>query len=145
MTSPVAQVKPEKQSLRLFRAVALIAALAGAVGSVAFTLRAGHRNPSRVLIGLFMIWVLSPFVGLALANLFSKSWSVLTRATLYSVTLLLSLISLAFYGEVALGPPRAKTAFLFLVVPPGSWLLMAAAVSAAALISRARSPQGGGA
>jgi len=40
-------------------------------------LRAGHQNPSRVLLVLFAIWVLSPFVALVFALIVSKDCSVL--------------------------------------------------------------------
>lgn len=139
MASEVSPGKTDGGLLRLLRTVAHIALLIGAVGSVGFTLWAGQRNPSRLLIVLFVIWVLSPFVALVFASLISKDWSVLTRATLHSVVLILSLVSLVIYGQVVLGPPRAKTAFVFVVVPPLSWLLMALAVSVAALTSRRRS------
>jgi hypothetical protein len=46
----------------LLRAAALAAVLVGAVGSVAFMLYAGRHNPSRLLMTLFTLWVLSPFV-----------------------------------------------------------------------------------
>lgn len=107
------------------RAAALVAVLAGAAGSLGFMLRVGHRNNSRLLVVLFGIWVLSPFVALVLANAASKRWSALTRATLYSATLLIALGSLAIYGFVALGPPRVKPAAAFVVVPPTSCLLIA--------------------
>jgi hypothetical protein len=126
----------ELRSRSALRTLALIALPAGAAGSVGFMLRAGHRNPSRVLLLLFAIWVLSPFAALSFATIASKDWSVLTRATLYCVTLVLTASSLAIYGDVALGPPRAKTAFAFVVVPPASWLLIAITLSVAALISR---------
>src|SRR6266446_8409199 len=74
----------------LLHAVALIAVLAGAGGSVGLMLWVGHRNPSRVLLGLFVIWVLSPFIALLLVNMVSKRWSVITRATLYGVMLILT-------------------------------------------------------
>ena len=127
------------RSLSVLRTAALIALPAGAAGSIGFMLRAGHRNPSRVLLILFAIWVLSPFVALLFAIIVSKDCSVLTRATLYGVVLVLTATSLAIYGDVALGPPRTKTAFVFVVVPPASWLLIAIAISIAALISRRRS------
>ena len=127
------------RSLSVLRTAALIALAAGAGGSIALMLRAGHRNPSRVLLILFAIWVLSPFVALLFAIIVSKDWSVLTRATLYGVILVLTVTSLAIYGDVALGPPRAKTAFVFVVAPPASWLLIAITISTAALISRGRS------
>jgi hypothetical protein len=111
----------------VLRAAALIVIPAGAVGSIAFVLYAGRHNPSRLLILLFAIWVLSPFVLLAWANVVSARWPALTRAALQSVTLLIALGSLAAYGNIALGPPRAQGAFVFVVVPPASWLVIAAA------------------
>jgi hypothetical protein len=126
-------------SLSVLRTAALIALLAGATCSVGFMLLAGHQNPSRLLLVLFAIWVLSPFVALVFADIVSKDWSVLTRATLYGVMLVLTVISLGIYGHVALGLPRTKTAFAFVVVPPASWLLIAITTSVAALISRWRS------
>ena len=131
--------------LAFLRATALIVVLAGAVGSVGLMLHAGRRNPSRLLLVLFALWVLSPFVTLVLASVVSKRWPVLTRATLYSVMLVITLGTLAIYGEVALGPPRAKTAFVFVVVPPASWLLIAIVVPIAALISGRLSRRGDGA
>jgi ABC-type transport system involved in multi-copper enzyme maturation permease subunit len=133
-------MNPEDLKPVLQRA-ALIALLAGAFGSVGFMLRAGHPNPSRVLLLLFAIWVLSPFVALVFAIIVSKDSSVLRRATLYGVVVVLTVSSLAIYGAVAFGPPRTKTAFAFVVVPPASWLLIAITVSIAALISRRRARQ----
>jgi hypothetical protein len=122
--------------LRLLRATAQLAVLAGAAGSVALMLYAGRRNDSRILLALFAIWVIAPFMALAWAAIASKRWSAPTRTTLYCVMLVVTLGSLAMYGNVAFGPPRAQGAFVFVVVPPVSWLLMAIAVPLAALISR---------
>lgn len=121
--------------LRFLRGAAIIAVLAGAGGCLALTLYAGHRNPSRILMLLFAIWVLSPFVGLAVATVFSKTWSIPTRLALYTLMLILALASLAIYGTVALGPPRPKTAFPFLMVPLASWLLIAIVLPLATRIS----------
>jgi hypothetical protein len=115
--------------------VALIALTTGAVGSVGFMLHAGRHNNSRLLLVLFALWVLSPFIALALAAMVSKRWSVRIRATLYTLMLIIALCSLAIYGYVALGPPRPKTAAVFVVVPPSSWLLIAIALSIAARTS----------
>src|SRR6266446_2284751 len=135
MTSHASRRSPERAFLGLLRGVAMIVVLAGAGVSVALILRVGHRNNSRVLIALFGIWVLSPSVALLWANLVSKCWPVLTRTTLYSLMLILTLGSLAIYANVAFGPPRAKPAFEFLVVPLVSWLLIAIVVPIAAMIS----------
>ena len=141
-TSKASQARPDVRFLGLLRAVALIAVVAGAVGSVGLMLRAGQRTP-RLLLVLFVIWLLSPFVALAWANLVSKRWSLLTRAALYCVTLVVALGSLAIYGElVVLRRPGSANAFLWVIVPPGSWLLMAIVVPIAALISRRLSHRG---
>jgi hypothetical protein len=105
--------------------------------------RAGH--PPLFLVVLFTGWVLSPFVALVLADIASKRWSALTRAALYGVMLVLAVGSLAIYGDDALRPRRAQAAFVFVVVPPASWLLIATVVPIAALISRRRPPESGGA
>lgn len=139
MTSKANPGRSENGGLGPLRAAALIGVLAGAVGSVGLTLHAGRHNNSRLLMVLFALWVLSPFMALVMATVVSKRWSVHTRATLYSVMLVLTLGSLAVYGDVALGPPRAKTAFVFVIVPPASWLLMGIIVPIPALISDRRS------
>ena len=145
ITAKASRGRPDGGFLGLLRAVALIAVVAGAVGSVGLMLWVGHRNPSRLLLVLFALWVLSPFIALVLANMVSKRWSVLTRAALYTVMLVLAVGSLAIYGDVALGPPRTKTAFVFVVVPPASWLLIAIVVPIAALIWGRPSRRGDGA
>jgi phosphate/sulfate permease len=144
-TSEVRRDRPEDGFLDLLRVAAVIAVLAGAGSSVGLMLHAGRHNDSRILLVLFAIWVLSPFMALVLANVVSKRWSVLRRATLYSVTLVLTFGSLAIYGDVALGPPRAKPAFVFVVVPLASWLFISLAVTIAALISGKLSRRGDGA
>lgn len=134
MTHKVGQ--QESAFLGALRAAAAIAVAVGAAGSLALVLHAGQRIDSpRLLMGLFAIWVSSPFLILGVAYVLSKRWSVLTRATLYGVMLVVTVASLAIYGVVALGPSRPK-APVFVLVPPISWLLMAIAGPTAALISR---------
>ena len=130
--------------LRLLHAVALTAVAVGAIGSVGLMIWVGHRNPSRLLLALFVIWDLSPFIGLVLADMVSQRWSTITRATLYGAMLILALGSLALYGDVVLRP-RPQPAFRFLVVPLGSWLLMTIVVPIAALISGRLSRRSAGA
>jgi hypothetical protein len=120
--------------LDLLRAAALGAVVIGAVGSAGLMMWIGHRNPSRLLLALFLIWDVSPFVGLVLALMISKRWSVITQATLYGLMLIVTLGSLALYGDVVLRP-RPQPAARFLVVPLGSWLLMTIVIPIAALVS----------
>ena len=136
ITAEANRERSDRRFLGVLRAVGLIAVAAGAVGSIGFMLRAG--NPPLFLRVLFAVWVLSPFVALLFAHVVSKRWRVLTRATLYSLMVIVTVGSLAFYGNVVFGPPRPKPAFVFLVVPLGSWLVMTIAVSIAAFISRKR-------
>jgi len=137
-------VGPEGGLLGLFRAAAPFVVLAGAAGSLGFLLGAGRRTPPLLLV-LFVFWVLSPFMALAWANLASKRWSVVTRATLYTVMLVLTLGSLAIYAAVTTGFFKVKPAAVFLLVPLVSWLLTATVVPIAALISRRLSRRNDGA
>ena len=109
----------------------MVALLAGAIGSVGFVFYYGQRNPSRLLIVLFAIWVISPFVALLAADVVSTRWPARTRATLYVVMLVIAGGSLATYADAALGPPRGQGAFVFVIGPPLSWLLSAVALSIA--------------
>lgn len=132
------------RSLGLLCAVALIAVAAGAVGSLGLMFRADQHTP-RFLLVIFVFWVLSPFVALAWANVVSKRWPILTRAALYGVTLFITLGSLACYGKLILPPAGSPRAFVFVAVPPASWLFMTTVVSIAASISRRRSHRSSGA
>ncbi len=102
---------------------ALIVVLVGAAGSLGLMFNAGRNQKSILLIALFTIWVLSPFIALLVANVISKHWSILTRMTLYFLMLFITLGSLISYSG-ALSPPGTKPAFKFLIVPLISWLLL---------------------
>jgi hypothetical protein len=114
-------------SLGVFRALALIAVATGALGSMGLMLFAGSRQRSLVLIGLFTGWVLSPFAALAWAAVVSKGWPSFERSTLYSGILILTLASLLLYSGLIPMPAGSRPAAVFLVVPAGSWVLIALA------------------
>src|SRR5436190_22317009 len=100
----------EGKSVGRLRTAAVIALGVGAAGSVGLTLYAGHRvGAPRLLQGLFAVWVISPFVVLAVGCVVSRHWSVLTR-TLHGVTAVVTVASLATYGAAAFGSSRPKTA-----------------------------------
>ena len=125
--------------LERVRTASMVVLLSGAMGSVALMLVVGRRNSSRLLLVVFAVWVLSPFAVLAAANMVSKTWSALSRTTLYGVMLVLTPGSLAVYGNIAFGHPRPQPAFAFVIVPPASFLLIAVALSIAAWTSGRRS------
>src|SRR5437763_1081861 len=126
---------PKLGFLGLLRRTALTAVLVGAAGSLGLMLLASRRQNSRILLLLFAIWVLSPFIALVGANVVSKRWPMPSRATLYGVMLVLTLGSLAIYGGVAFGYAKMKVGFVFLIVPLASWLVIAIVVLIATLKS----------
>jgi hypothetical protein len=110
-------------------------AVAGAFASVALTLWVGRGGSSLVLMGLFVGWVLGPFAGLLLADRMAVRWAPVTKTTLYIVMLVVAVGSVAAYAAVAVRQP-AQPAFLFLVVPLCSWVLIVGAIGIAAFVSR---------
>jgi hypothetical protein len=95
------------------RVAALIAVLGGAGGSVALVLGAGRSDGERPLVMLITAWVLSPFTALASAHVVSTRWSVPTRATLYSLMLVLTLGSWPSMWVMPRGPPRPPYTLVF--------------------------------
>src|SRR5436190_19996122 len=122
----------------VLQTAALTVALAGAAGSVGLTIFQGRRNPSLLLMGIFAIWVLSPFVALVISIVRSKGWTFPTRVMLWGLTLTITIGSLAVYASVALGPPRPQPAAFFLVVPMLSWVLAGVLLLVTAWLSPTR-------
>lgn len=139
VTSSASQGNPEGRCLGRLRAEARVAMIAGAAGSVSLMLFAGRRNESRILLVLFSIWVLLPFLALFLASIASKRWLGLTRAALHYAMLVLALGSVATYGAVVIWPPVSTPAFPFVVVPVASWLLILIVLPMAVLVAAWRS------
>ena len=124
--------------MKRLRAAALIAIPVGAVGAIVFFFRAADHPPP-VLVVLFILWLLSPFVILAWAQVVSNRWSPLTQAALSCVTLVITLASLVIYGRlIVVAPPGSPKAAVFVVTAPASWLLIAIVMPLAALASRRR-------
>jgi hypothetical protein len=105
------------------RIAARIALAAGAVGSIGLMLHVGHRQKSIVLIAMFLVWVLSPFIGLVMADVRSKRWPARARAIVHWAAIFVALACIAAYADVVLRPP-AKPASRFLLVPLASWVVI---------------------
>lgn|SRR5664279_1661300 len=112
---------------RLVRRITFIIMLTGALVSLGLTLRAGRNNHSVLLMMLFGIWVFSPFMGMAVAYILSNRWTLFTRNVLYILAMVLTFISLLMYGGVW-SPTGIKPAFVFLIVPLLSWLVLAVVI-----------------
>jgi cytochrome bd-type quinol oxidase subunit 2 len=130
-----------EKSVGRLRTVALIAMGVGIAGSVGLFLRAGQRTP-RLLLAVMAIWMLSPFLALGWADTISKRWTSLTKVTLHVLMIVVALASLLVYGDDALGHRRAQAAFVYVILPPVSWLVIATTLAIAAYISRIRPHRG---
>ncbi len=104
--------------------------VAGAATAALLTVYAGRHNHSRILLLLFVGWVLLPFAAALAGNFSAKTWPVGVR----SAILLLPLAALPVYAASAFGFLTAKLGFVFLAFPAASWLLLAVAATAALLL-----------
>ena len=122
--------------MRRLRGTVLGELVAGAVGSIALTVYAGQRvGAPLVLQVLFGGWVLTPFLLLGVALLWSTRRKPLVARALETVTPVVVFVSLAMYAATALAGSRPKTA-VFVLVAPGSWLVIAAAIATMVLLSQ---------
>jgi len=102
---------------------AVVVVLIGAIISAILTIKAGHKNASVVLPALFLIWVLSPFIMLLVANSKFKRYADSDRVIPYLLMIFLSIGSVIGYTGI-LSPVGAKAAAVFLIVPLISWVLI---------------------
>ena len=131
-----------RRNLSSFRSIAFFIILAGAGASLDFVLHTGAKNHSIFLVLLFVVWVLSPFVGLLAANAMSIRWPSRNRVLFYVLVLLISVGSVACYSG-ALKFPGARPAFVFLAIPLISWLLIGVMVQASRMSTLKQVNQGG--
>jgi hypothetical protein len=107
----------------ILRATALTTLFVGTIGSLYFMLKVGSNQKSIILVVLFTVWVMSPFVGLFVATLLNKLQSGIINSRYYLTMIVLSIVSLIAYSGI-LTPTQTKPAFTFLVVPFLSWLII---------------------
>lgn len=125
-------------SLAGLRSVALIVLVFGAVGSIGM-LRRAQQHPPPILVVGFIVWVLAPFVLLAVANILSPRWRRTVRMTLFVMTLVVVGASLAIYFDDSIAHRTAKPAFVYVAVPPASVVLAGLVLVVATFIVRNRS------
>lgn len=97
----------------------LVVLIIGAVGSLCFMLITAHHNKSVILMGLFTGWTLSPFAALIAA----KQKSILSTQQLSYLAPIIALGSLIAYLSAFFSPSKTP-AFIFLIVPLVSWLVI---------------------
>ena len=120
MTAPENSEKKHK----LLRIIAMTGLLVGAFVSLGLMLYVGRSNKSVVLMMVFTIWVLSPFVTGILLNRVSVHWTTTMHTKLYLAMLLIALGSMIIYTLIVLNQPP-QPAFYFMVTPFVSLLLLA--------------------
>ena len=109
----------------VLRTMAFLAVAAGAAGSLSFMFLAGSRQRSMLLMALFTVWVLSPFVALGWAARISVRWPSSASAAICVGILVLAVFSLLMYSGVMPMPRGSRPAAVFLLVPLASWVLIA--------------------
>ena len=110
-------------TINSLRTLSLLIALVAAIGSLYFMLNVGHNNKSIILIGMFAGWVLSPFAGMFFSNKISNRWANPERVLIYWLIIAISIASVVAYSGVFI-PPETKPAFIFLIFPLISWMLI---------------------
>lgn len=108
----------------ILRSTAIMVALLGIIGSLYFMFNAGSNQKSILLLGIFTVWVLSPFIGLFLVTKISNRFAVANNSSFYWLMIILTIGSLVAYSGT-LSPPATKPAFMFLIIPFVSWLFIA--------------------
>ena len=107
--------------LKALRVISLSMSIIGIMGSLVLMSHAGRHNKSVILILLFAGWVSSPFLAL-LISYFSNFWPDSHRVHLY-ILMIITIGSLIVYSG-AFGIHGPHPAFVFMIIPLISWLLI---------------------
>ncbi len=110
--------------------------VASAVGALVSMFIVGQRQRSVLLITMFVVWVLAPYVALWLLNARARAWNPSARATVAYASVLISLGALARYAWVLVWPLAAQPASTFLIVPFASCVAIVVAAAIAMRSSR---------
>ena len=107
----------------ILRTISLIFLAISAAGSLVFTFNAGRNNDSILLVALFVVWILSPFAALLLANTKVKLGPDHVKRTIYWLMIVLSIGSLVAYSRI-IHFPGTSAGFIFVVGPAVFWLII---------------------
>jgi hypothetical protein len=113
------------RSNNFLRTISVLLVLLGAALSAILTIIKGHKNTSIILPALFLIWVLSPFIMLLIANANYNRYAGNGRVLQYLLMFFIPIFSVIAYSGIV-SPVGAKPAAVFLFVPFISWLLIIA-------------------
>ena len=96
------------------------------LGSLACTFYAGHLNRSLLLVSMFAVWVVSPFVGFLSVLRIAGRGSTQTATFLQAIAMILSAAALILYAAFALYSQQHNAAAPFLLLPAFSCAVVAA-------------------
>lgn len=124
MSNVVSIAAPQSRFPSYIPALARAATIVSAIVSLGCMFWVGQHNRSIVLVTLFAVWVLSPFIGLLWARRFAYWYQYAAQAMIYGLVFLVSIGSAIFYAIAAFGPHWRYPALPFLAAPLASWLLI---------------------
>ena len=107
--------------------IGITALTVGAAGSVALVFYAGRVNSPGILLLLFALWVLSPFVALGAAGKASLRWPQRAHQLVKALIVVAPVTSLAVYGRAAIQPMGRPVTAVFLMVPAVTWIAVVVA------------------
>jgi hypothetical protein len=96
-----------------------------ALGSLGCALFAGHHNRSILLVGMFAVWVVAPYVGVLGVLRIAERGPTQAATITGAMAFILSCAALVLYGAFALHPLVHNAAAPFLLVPVCTWVAIA--------------------
>ena len=96
------------------------------------------RGRVAVLTLIFIVWVLLPFLLLAVFDRVSRSWTNPCRSVVRVMTVVVPVGNVIAYAQDAVWPRAAQRAFVWTITPPVSLLAIAIPVLVTALATRNR-------
>jgi uncharacterized membrane protein len=111
-------------TLVLLKTASRLVLLIGTAVSLFLVIHAGHKNASVILPLLFVIWVLSPYIGLLITIRISKVWQASSRTILHYLVISFTICCVIAYSGI-LTPSDVKPAAIFLITPLLLWVAIA--------------------
>ena len=132
------QSRSKSSSEHALRSAGLGALWAGAVATIVLMLYAGGPNRPLVLVPLFAVWDISPYVMLWFLHRLSARWAPTPRTVLYYVMIAVTIGSVGYYLYDLAHPRPAQAAFPYVIVPPVSWLFVGTVLGIAGFVAYQR-------
>ena len=120
------------------RSTAVRAAVLGAGCSAALMIYAGRKSPQALVIALFVVWVVFPFIAMLAAAMWARRWTEPRQRALYRFITATSAISVVIYALAAFVPIGQRPTPIFVMLAPISLLSLLVTMVLAARMYRGR-------